>query len=99
MLSDQTIMGSPNNRRGTVLERIRLIRSKNRKGKIHAFITDRHDLETQEVLYLYRKRWQIELFFRWLKRQSGAIRAVGHSPEALVLILRNKTIPKDAANI
>ena len=88
LLSDQTItLGSPNNRRGTVLERIRLIRSKNRKGKIHAFITDRHDLEAQEVLYLYRKRWQIELFFRWLKRQSGAIRAVGHSPEALWLTI------------
>ena len=57
LLSDQTIaLGSPNNRRGTVLERMRLIRSKNRKGKIYAFITDRHDLEASEVLYLYRKR-------------------------------------------
>ena len=86
LLSDETItLGSPNNRRGTVLEEMRLIRSENRKGEPYAFITNRHDLSALEVLYLYRRRWQIELFFRWLKRQSGALRLLGHSPEAVWL--------------
>jgi hypothetical protein len=86
VLSDQTIaLGSPNNRRGAVLEGIRLIRSKNHKGKVYAFITDRYDLTAKEVLYLYRKRWQIELFFRWLKKQLGAMKPLGHSPEAVWL--------------
>ncbi len=88
ILSDETIvLGSPNNRRGTLLEGIRLITSKNEKGKIYTFITDRHDLTASEVLYLYRKRWQIELFFRWLKRQLGAIRPLGHSEEAVWLTI------------
>ena len=53
LLSDQTIvLGSPNNRRGALLEGIRLITSKNEKGKVYAFITDRHDLTAQEVLFL-----------------------------------------------
>ena len=86
VLSDETIaLGSPNNRRGAVLEGIRLIRSHNKKGKLYAFVTDRHDLSAKEVLYLYRKRWQIELFFRWIKRQSGAVRPLGHSKEAVWL--------------
>jgi len=93
VLSDQTIdLGSPNNRRGAILEGIRLIRSINEKGKVYAFITDRHDLTAQEVLYLYRKRWQIELFFRWLKRQLGAIRPFGHSREAVWLSIVVATI-------
>ena len=93
VLSDQTIdLGSPNNHRGAILEGIRLIRSINEKGKVHAFITDRHDLTAQEVLYLYRKRWQIELFFRWLKRQLGAIRPFGHSREAVWLSIVVATI-------
>ena len=88
VLSDQTIaLGSPNNRRGAVLEGVRLVRSKNAKGEVRGFVTDRHDLTAKEVLALYRKRWQIELFFRWLKRQLGALRPLGHSREALWLTM------------
>ncbi len=36
---------------------------------------------------LYRKRWQIELFFRWLKRQLGARQLLGHSSEAIRLTI------------
>jgi Transposase DDE domain len=88
LLSDRTIaLGSPNNRRGAVLEKMRLVTSKNRKGEVHSFVTDRHDLTAPEVLYLYRKRWQIELFFRWLKKQLGATKPLGHSPEAVWLTI------------
>lgn len=88
LISDEIIaLGSPNNRRATVLEGMRLITSKNEKGKVYSFVTDRHDLPALDVLYLYRKRWQIELFFRWLKKQLGAIKPVGHSREALWLTI------------
>lgn len=88
VLSDQTIvLGSPNNRRGTVLEGVRLVTGENAKGEIHRFLTDRNDLAAEEVLSLYRKRWQIELFFRWLKRQLGALRPLGHSRQAVWLTI------------
>lgn len=88
VLSDETIvLGGPNNRRGAVLEGVRLVTGENAKGEVHRFITDRHDLTASEVLSLYRKRWQIELFFRWLKRQLGALRPLGHSREAVWLTL------------
>jgi hypothetical protein len=88
LLSDQRVtLGSPNNRRGAVVEGIRLIRSENEKGEPCAFVSDRHDLGALEVLRLYRKRWRIELFFRFLKRQLGALRPFGHSEEAVWLTI------------
>lgn len=88
VLSDETIsLGSPNNRRGAVLEAVRLVTGENAKGEVRRFVTDRHDLSAKDVLSLYRKRWQIELFFRWLKRQLGALRPFGHSREAVWLTL------------
>jgi hypothetical protein len=90
VISDQTItLGSPNNRRGAVLTGMRLVRSRSVgvDGQICSLITDRFDLQAWEVVALYRKRWQIELFFRWLKRQLGAIRPLGHSREAVWLTM------------
>ena len=86
VLADWTVtVGSPNNRRGAVVPGLRLIISHNRAGVEQRFLTDRHDLTATEVLQLYRKRWQIELFFRWLKRQLGLLRPFGRSPEAVWL--------------
>lgn len=88
LLADQTItLGSPNNRRGAVVPGLRLVISRNRYGRVHCFVTDRHDLTAAEVVQLYRKRWQIELFFRWLKRQLGAIRPLGTSRAAVWLTI------------
>ncbi len=50
-------------------------------------VTDRHDLTALEVVTLYRKRWQIELFFRWLKRVLGAIIPFGYSRKAVWLTI------------
>ena len=86
VLTDQIItLGSANNRRGAVLCGIRLVTSRNREGQLCHLITDRHDLAAWEVVALYRRRWQIELFFRWLKRQLGAVRPFGQSREAVWL--------------
>lgn len=88
VLSDETVwLGSPNNRRGAVLEGVRLVTGENEKGEVHRFVTDRVDLSALEVLSLYRKRWQIELFFRWLKRQLGTLKPFGHSQEAVWLTI------------
>jgi hypothetical protein len=86
ILADWTItLGSPANRRGAVLPGLRLVISQNAAGVTQRFLTDRHDLVATEVVQLYRQRWQIELFFRWLKRQLGLLRPLGRSPEAVWL--------------
>jgi hypothetical protein len=86
VLADATIaLGSPNNRRGAVLPGLRLVVSRNSAGAEQRFVTDRHDLTAAEVATLYRQRWQIELFFRWLKHQLKATHPFGTSPEAVWL--------------
>lgn len=88
ILADWTVtLGSPNNRRGAVVPGMRLVTSRNRHGKLLRFVTDRHDLTATEIVQLYRKRWQIELFFRWLKQQLGLIRPLGKSRAAVWLTI------------
>lgn len=84
LLADYTvILGSPNNRRGTRMPRMRVVISRNPHDNVQRFLTDRHDLLATEVVQLYRKRWQIELFFRWIKQQLGVIRPLGRSRAAV----------------
>ena len=88
VLADETIdLGSPNNRRGTVVPAVRLITSRNAQGAVHRFVTDRFDLSAAEVVRLYRLRWRIELFFRALKRRWSLLHPFGYSPQALHLTL------------
>lgn len=81
------VLGSANNRAGAVVPNLRLIGVRTKGGRLMQLVTDRHDLTATQVVRLYRKRWQIELFFRWLKRQLGAIRPLGISQDALKLTL------------
>jgi len=81
------ILGSANNRRGALVPDLRLIGVRTKGGRTMTLVTDRHDLAATQVVRLYRKRWQIEVFFRWLKRQLGALRPLGQSNAAVELTL------------
>jgi hypothetical protein len=88
LLSDWTVsLGSAHNRRGTVIANLRLVRSRNPQGQVQDFLTSRHDLSAAQVVMLYRRRWRIELFFRWLKHQLGLLRPLGYSRAAVWLTL------------
>lgn len=87
ILADETVtVGSPNNRRGTVLPGLRLITTETPAGTA-TYLTDRHDLVAVDVVRLYRRRWQIELAFRWIKHQLGGLHPLGTSPQALWLTI------------
>jgi len=86
VVADQLIdLGSPNNRSGTVVPGVRLVTYRTTAGTRHRLVTDRHDLDAAAIIALYRARWRIELFFRWLKRQLKAVRPLGHSRAAVTL--------------
>jgi len=46
------------------------------------FLTSRLDLSAFEVTELYRRRWEIETFFRWLKRVIGCHKALAYGARA-----------------
>ena len=73
IVADQTIAldGPTSQRRYPAhLRRIRY-RDPN-SGKTLVFLTNRTDLDALTLCDLYKSRWQVELFFKWIKRSSGS---------------------------
>jgi hypothetical protein len=96
IISDQQVtLGSPKNRRGAVLPNIRLVTAvvdplpkASRQGcqaVTYRIVTDRWDLTAAEAIQVYLWRWQIELFFRWLKSHVKIPRLLGYSRNAVEL--------------
>jgi len=54
-------------------------------GKEYVFLTNRLDLSALEVAELYRRRWQIELFFKWIKQNLKIKAFCGTSKNAVLI--------------
>jgi IS4 transposase len=66
VLSDKMVyIGTSQNRAENVF---RLLEVVDTKGNILRLITNRFDLSAKENSDMYRSRWAIELFFKWLKQ-------------------------------
>jgi IS4 transposase len=53
------------------------------RQKSLAFLTNHLELPAQSVADLYRRRWQIELFFKWIKQHLCIRGFMGRSPNAV----------------
>lgn len=92
---EQVTVGSPNNRAGAVLAGLRWVTAtvtptapaqRLKKAPVtYTLLTDRWDLTAAEVVLVYLVRWQIELFFRWLKSHIKLTRLLGYSEAAVQL--------------
>jgi hypothetical protein len=47
------------------------------------FLTNNFDVSAIEVVYLYKNRWQIEVFFKWIKQNLTVKKLWGHSENAV----------------
>ncbi len=52
-------------------------------GETYFITTNRFDLKTYEVIMLYAYRWQVELFFRCIKRTFHALHLWSHDPKGI----------------
>lgn len=52
-------------------------------GELYRITTNRLDLNTHEIIMLYAYRWQIELFFRCLKRCFNGLHLWTHDPKGV----------------
>ena len=62
---------------------IRRIKIKDAEGKTLVFLTNHLDLSAQSIADLYRCRWQIELFFKWIKQHLRIKSFFGTSENAV----------------
>lgn len=62
---------------------IRRIRYRDDKGKLLVFLTNALALRAITVADLYRQRWQVELFFRWIKQHLRIKEFFGVSENAV----------------
>ena len=52
-------------------------------GEVIDFITDNFELSALEIANIYRHRWDIEVFFRWIKQNIVIKKLWGYSPNAV----------------
>jgi Transposase DDE domain len=68
VLADQIIRLSTAHSHRRYSETLRLVHYQDQEGKKYVFLTNLPDLPALAVADLYRQRWQIETFFRWIKQ-------------------------------
>ena len=52
-------------------------------GQVYIFHTNNIDVSAQSIALLYKNRWQIELFFKWMKQHLKIKSFWGHSENAV----------------
>jgi hypothetical protein len=84
LVCDQTVRLSHFYSQRQYPEKLRRIRYHDREGDQKlVFLTNNFSLPALSVAELYRMRWQIELFFRWLKQHLRIKSFYGVSPNAV----------------
>lgn len=53
------------------------------QGRSIVFLTNSFELSALQIAQLYKRRWQVELFFKWIKQNLKIKAFVGHSANAV----------------
>lgn len=81
-LDQEVYLGDEQN--GTKMENtLRLLKTKDSEGNIVIIITNCFDLSAKEIADLYRFRWKIETFFKWMKQHLKLKTFYGKSENAV----------------
>jgi hypothetical protein len=64
-------------------EKLRLVRFIDQDGRRYAFLTNNFRLSALTITELYKSRWQIELFFKWIKQHLRIKAFFGTSENAV----------------
>jgi IS4 transposase len=70
-------------RRNPMQDAVREVRVPTETGKVLRILSNDLDATAQEIADLYKRRWAIELFFRWIKQTLRITRFLGTSENAV----------------
>ena len=84
VLSDQEVLLLRNSARKDYPMRLRRVRFKDPDiGRVLVFLTNHFILPADTIAALYKQRWQVELFFKWIKQHLRIKAFVGESENAV----------------
>src|SRR5580658_7372009 len=84
IICDQSIALSGHATRTHYPERLRRVRYKDAEtGKTLVFLTNHFDLPALTIAALYKNRWKVELFFKWIKQHLRIKKFYGTSENAV----------------
>jgi transposase len=84
IIADQTIALDGNATRKDYPDHLRRVRFKDREsGKTLVFLTNQSGLPAASICALYKSRWQVELFFKWIKQHLRIRKFYGTSDNAV----------------
>jgi len=82
--ADQTVVLQTKDSRAAYPEPLRRVPFYDaNRGKRLVFLTNHFDVPAPMVAELYRQRWQVELFFKWVKQRLRIKAFFGTSPNAV----------------
>lgn len=55
----------------------------NEDGEPITFVTNIFDLSTETIIDIYKKRWEIEIFFKWIKQNLKIKKFIGYNENAI----------------
>jgi len=70
-------------RRNPMSKPVREVQVRIDTGRVLRIVTNDLDASAQDIADLYKRRWAIELFFRWVKQTLGITRFLGTSENAI----------------
>jgi len=73
----------PKSRKNLFSDPVREVRVRIETGKVLRILSNDLDATAQEIAYLYKRRWAIELFFRWVKQTLKIRHFLGNSENAV----------------
>src|SRR5690606_8428254 len=62
---------------------VRLVEFLDDKGNLYKVATTRWDLEATEIAEIYKNRWIIELFFKWIKQSLRFVKVWSTKPQGI----------------
>src|SRR5699024_7421478 len=80
LYDEMVVIGTKQNRTENVFRKIRILDSKVNELTL---LTNRFDLSADEIAEIYKSRWAIELFFKWMKQHLSIKKFYGHSEQAV----------------
>lgn len=78
--NEMVLIGTPQNRAENVFRLLKVLDS---KGNELRLLTNWFDLNADEIAELYKSRWAIELFFKWMKQHLNIKKFYGQSEQAV----------------